>query len=224
MRISTGYRQCFIFGETKSVADGRFVATGRVCRNLRNGSNAPPDVRFETLESFLTETAACSGGITTATKIIDAYWAEDGPLPTHVLLVEDSPGDVRLTLEAFQEVDPSIRLHVAADGIEAMSFLRRQGVNAYQPRPDLILLDLNMPKMDGRVVLDLIKNDDNLRTIPIVILSSSELEADVAVSYSSHANCYLRKPIQYDEFRELVRGIHQFWVVKGWFPRPMAPA
>jgi two-component system, chemotaxis family, response regulator Rcp1 len=212
MRISTGYRQCFIFGETRPVADGRFVATGTVCRILPDQSSAPPDVRFDTLESFLTESAACSGGITTATKIIDAFWAADGDLPTHVLLVEDSPGDVRLTLEAFQEVDPSIRLHVAADGMEAMTFLRRQGVHGYQPRPDLILLDLNMPKMDGREVLALIKNDDNLRTIPIVILSSSEMESDVAGSYHSHANCYLRKPIQYDEFRDLVRGIHQFWL------------
>jgi CheY-like chemotaxis protein len=153
----------------------------------------------------------------------DAHWAADGPLPTHVLLVEDTVGDVRLTLEAFREVDSSIRLHVAADGIEAMAFLGRQGVHAYEPRPDLILLDLNMPKMDGREVLAMIKNDYNLRTIPVVILSSSELNADVAASYNLHAQCYLRKPMQYDAFCDLIRGIHQFWLTGGWFPQQTDP-
>src|SRR5580704_19593658 len=100
-----------------------------------------------------------------------------------VLLVEDSPGDVRLTQEAFRDANPDVRLNVATDGVEAMAFLRKQGSHAYAPRPDIILLDLNLPKMDGREVLALIKGDEGLKTIPTVILTTSEADADIVKSY-----------------------------------------
>ncbi len=112
-------------------------------------------------------------------------------MSTEVLLVEDSPGDVRLTREAFRVANKSIHLRVASDGVEAMAFLRREGVHINAPRPDLILLDLNLPKMDGRQVLALIKADAKLKTIPTVVLTTSELEADVATSYQLQVNCYL---------------------------------
>ena len=117
-----------------------------------------------------------------------------------VLLVEDSPGDVRLTQEAFREANEFVHLHVATDGVEAMAFLRREGVHAQAPRPDLILLDLNLPKMDGREVLAHIKDDPSLKTIPTVILTTSEAEADIVKSYQLQANCYLSKPVQLDAF------------------------
>ncbi len=129
-----------------------------------------------------------------------------------VLLVEDSPGDVRLTQEVFRDANMSahlanmaIHLHVAADGVEAMAFLRREGANEQAPRPDLILLDLNLPRMDGREVLARIKEDQNLRTIPTVILTTSEAEADIVNSYQLQANCYLSKPVQLDAFENLVQ-------------------
>lgn len=134
--------------------------------------------------------------------------------PGDVLLVEDSPGDVRLLREAFGEANPRVRLHVAADGIEAMSFLRREGANAAAPRPDFILLDLNLPKMDGREVLAKIKGDDSLRTIPIVILTTSEAEADITRSYELNANAYLRKPVTLDAFEALVQSVNDFWLTK----------
>src|SRR5579864_6162773 len=130
--------------------------------------------------------------------------------PLEVPLVEDSPGDVRLTQEAFRDAKTSINLHVAADGVEAMAFLRHEGAAA--PRPDLILLDLNLPKMDGREVLALIKADQNLKTIPTVILTTSEAEADIAKSYQLQANCYLSKPVQLDAFEALVKSISEFWL------------
>ena len=133
-------------------------------------------------------------------------------MPIQVLLVEDSPGDVRLTREAFREVNPSIRLHVANDGVEAMSFLRNEGGNVHAPRPDMILLDLNLPKMDGRTVLAHIKEDDGLKTIPTVILTTSEAEADILKSYQLQANCYLSKPVQLDAFEGLVKSINDFWL------------
>ena len=113
---------------------------------------------------------------------------QDGP-PVQILLVEDSPGDVRLTQEAFREADPSILLHVAYDGADAMAFLRQEGVHTDSPRPDLILLDLNLPKMDGREVLGLIKEDKSLKRIPTVILTTSNAESDVLTSYRLQANC-----------------------------------
>jgi chemotaxis family two-component system response regulator Rcp1 len=138
--------------------------------------------------------------------------------PIEVLLVEDSPGDVRLTQEAFREANRAIHLHVAADGVEAMAFLRRQGVHTRAPRPHLILLDLNLPKMDGREVLAHIKEDDNLKTIPTVILTTSEAEADILTSYKLQANCYLSKPVQLDEFEAIVRSINDFWLTKVRLP------
>jgi chemotaxis family two-component system response regulator Rcp1 len=135
-----------------------------------------------------------------------------------VLLVEDSPGDVRLTQEAFRDANGSIRLHVASDGVEAMAFLKREGVYADMPRPDLILLDLNLPRLDGREVLALIKENASLRTIPTVILTTSEAEADIVTSYQLQANCYLSKPVQLDAFEALVESINDFWLTKVKLP------
>lgn len=145
-------------------------------------------------------------------------------MPIHVLLVEDSPGDVRLTQEAFRNADKSIHLHVAVDGVEAMAFLRRQGAHADAPRPDLILLDLNLPKMDGREVLALIKEDESLKLIPTVILTTSDAEADIVKSYQLQANCYLNKPVQLDAFENLVRSINDFWLTKVKLPQQIPNA
>jgi chemotaxis family two-component system response regulator Rcp1 len=131
-----------------------------------------------------------------------------------VLLIEDSPGDVRLEQEAFRDSHISIRLHVVIDGVEAMDFLRRKGAYFDAPRPDLILLDLNLPKMDGRQVLARIKEDDGLKTIPTIILTTSEAEVDIMTSYQLQANCYLSKPVQLDAFENLVKGISDFWFTK----------
>ena len=139
--------------------------------------------------------------------------------PVDVLLVEDSPGDVRLTREAFREANPAVRMHVASDGIEAMAFLRQEGANAEAPRPDFILLDLNLPKMDGREVLALIKDDDSLRTIPTIILTTSEADADILHSYELNANAYLRKPVTLEAFEALVRSINDFWLTKVMLPQ-----
>lgn len=136
-----------------------------------------------------------------------------------VLLVEDSPGDVRLTQEAFREANMDIRLHVASDGVEAMSFLRREDAYAKSPRPDFILLDLNLPRMDGREVLAQIKADARLRTIPTVILTTSDSEADIVKSYQLQANCYLSKPVQLDEFEGLVQSINDFWLTRVKLPQ-----
>src|SRR5271154_6323957 len=139
-------------------------------------------------------------------------------MPIEVLLVEDSPGDVRLTREAFRDANSTIHLHVAADGVEAMAFLRREGNHANAPRPDLILLDLNLPKMDGREVLAHIKDDEGLKTIPTVILTTSDSEVDIAKSYQLQANCYLVKPVQLDNFENLVKSINDFWLTKVKLP------
>jgi chemotaxis family two-component system response regulator Rcp1 len=143
----------------------------------------------------------------------------DGVKISNVLLVEDSPGDVRLTQEAFRAANPSVSLHVANDGVEAMIFLRKQNGHANSPRPDMILLDLNMPRMDGRQVLAEIKKDDKLKTIPTVILTTSEAEVDVAKSYQLQANCYLTKPVQLDAFEDLVKSINEFWLTTVRLPQ-----
>jgi len=140
-------------------------------------------------------------------------------MPIEVLLVEDSPGDVRLTQEAFRDANPSIHLHVVCDGVEAMAFLLRSGAHAAAPRPDIILLDLNLPKMDGREVLARIKQDDSLKTIPTVILTTSGAEADIVKSYQLHANCYLLKPVQLEAFESPVKSINEFWLTKVKFPQ-----
>jgi CheY-like chemotaxis protein len=136
-----------------------------------------------------------------------------------VLLVEDSPGDVRLTVEAFRDADPSIDLRVVVDGVEAMAFLKGTGIYAGAPRPVFILLDLNLPKMDGREVLAHIKEDDDLKTIPTVILTTSDAEADILSSYQLQANCYLSKPVQLEEFESLVKSINDFWLTKVKLPQ-----
>ena len=140
-------------------------------------------------------------------------------MPIQVLLVEDSPGDVRLMREAFRDANTTIRLHVASDGVEAMAFLGREGAHAHAPRPDFILLDLNLPKMDGREVLALIKEDSSLKTIPTVILTTSEAEVDIVRSYQLRANCYLSKPVQLDAFESLVKSIDDFWLTKAKLPQ-----
>jgi chemotaxis family two-component system response regulator Rcp1 len=140
-----------------------------------------------------------------------------------ILLVEDSSGDVRLTQEAFRDANSLIELHIASDGVEAMAFLKRKGPYIRAPRPDLILLDLNLPKMDGREVLAQIKEDVGLRTIPTLILTTSDAEADVLKSYELQANCYLNKPVRFDAFESLVNSINDFWLTKVKLP-PQAPS
>jgi len=139
--------------------------------------------------------------------------------PMIILLVEDSPGDIRLILETLTEANPAIRLYVTEDGAEAISFLRREGDNAQAPRPELILLDLNMPKMGGHEVLALIKGDQDLKLIPTVILTTSAAEADVMDSYELRANCYLQKPVQLEEFEDMVKGINDFWLTNARLPQ-----
>src|SRR6202171_798515 len=136
-----------------------------------------------------------------------------------VLLVEDSPGDVRLTREAFKDAKVHINLHVAPDGIEAMAFLRHEGAHANAPRPDLILLDLNLPKKDGREVLAEIKESPALKSIPVVILTTSASEADILRSYRLHANCYIAKPVDLDGFLKVVKSIDGFWLSVVKLPR-----
>jgi chemotaxis family two-component system response regulator Rcp1 len=140
-------------------------------------------------------------------------------MPVHVLLVEDSPGDVRLTREAFRDADAAVQLHVANDGVEAMAFLHHEGRYDHAPRPDLILLDLNMPRMDGREVLAHIKADNGLKSIPTIVLTTSDAEADIKKSYELQANCYLSKPVQLEDFDSLVKSINDFWLVKARLPQ-----
>ena len=144
--------------------------------------------------------------------------APGGGKVVEVLLVEDSPGDVRLTREAFRDANLSVRLHVVDDGVEAMAFLRREGAHIHAPRPDVILLDLNLPRMDGREVLALIKTDEDLKTIPTVILTTSEAEADIVQSYELQANAFLSKPVRLEDFEGLVKTISDFWVTKVKLP------
>src|SRR5579862_209499 len=129
-----------------------------------------------------------------------------------ILLVEDNPGDVRLTKEAVRDSKLINRLYTVPDGKEALAFLRREGRHADAVRPDLILLDLNLPKMDGREVLAEIKADADFKRIPVVILSSSHSEEDIVKSYDLHANCYISKPVDLDKFAEVVKSIEDFWV------------
>ena len=131
--------------------------------------------------------------------------------PIEILLVEDNPGDVRLTREALKEGKVYSNLHTVKDGVEAMEFLRRQGKYASVPRPDIILLDLNLPKKDGREVLQEIKNDDKLKRIPVVILTTSKAEEDVLKTYNLHANCYVTKPVGLEAFQAIVKSIESFW-------------
>jgi chemotaxis family two-component system response regulator Rcp1 len=145
--------------------------------------------------------------------------SKETAVPVLVLLVEDGPGDVRLMQEAFRDANMSIQLHVATDGVDAMAFLRHEGAHVNAPRPDLILLDLNLPKMDGREVLAQIKQNDSLKQIPTVILTTSEAEVDILRSYQLQANCYLSKPVQFDAFESLVKSINDFWLIKAKLPQ-----
>lgn len=130
-----------------------------------------------------------------------------------ILLVEDNPGDVRLTQEAFSEGRLRNNLSVVEDGVEAMAFLRREDKYAMAPRPDIILLDLNLPKKDGREVLSELKRDPHLRRIPVVVLTTSRDEQDVLRVYDMHANCYVTKPVVLDEFIAVVKEIEDFWLM-----------
>jgi two-component system, chemotaxis family, response regulator Rcp1 len=132
--------------------------------------------------------------------------------PIEILMVEDNPGDVRLTVEALKEAKVRNNLHTVEDGVEALAFLRREGRYADVPRPDLVLLDLNLPKMNGREVLAEIKEDPDLRRIPVVILTVSQAEQDIVKSYNLHANCYITKPVDLDQFLEVVKSIENFWL------------
>ena len=138
--------------------------------------------------------------------------------PLVILLVEDNAADVRLTREALREGKIQNTLHVVHDGVEALAFLRRQGAHIEAPRPDLILLDLNLPRKDGREVLAEIKDDPLLRRIPVVILTTSQSEADVLRTYDLHANCYVTKPVDLEQFFEVIRSVETFWLVAVTLP------
>jgi two-component system, chemotaxis family, response regulator Rcp1 len=129
-----------------------------------------------------------------------------------ILLVEDNQGDARLTIEALQEAKVHNHISHVRDGVEALTFLRRQDPYTQVPRPDLILLDLNLPRKDGREVLAEIKNDDNLKRIPVVVLTTSEAEEDILKAYNLSANCYVSKPVDLDQFMKVVRCIEDFWL------------
>lgn len=131
--------------------------------------------------------------------------------PVEILLVEDNPGDVRLTIEALRDGKVRNNLNVAPDGVEALAFLHQEGKYSNAPHPDLILLDLNLPKKDGREVLAEIKADDRLRHIPVVVLTTSQADQDIARSYNLHANCYVTKPVDFEQFITVVRSIEDFW-------------
>ncbi len=139
--------------------------------------------------------------------------------PVDILLVEDNPGDERLTREALKEGKVFSNLYWVKDGVEAMEFLRRDGKFSGVPRPDIILLDLNLPKKDGREVLQEIKNDEHLRRIPVVVLTTSKAEEDVIRTYNLHANCYVTKPVDLEKFIVVVKSIDMFWLTVATLPR-----
>jgi CheY-like chemotaxis protein len=137
---------------------------------------------------------------------------DDIARPVEILLVEDNPGDVRLTLEVFRDGKVINSLRVAKDGVEALAILRHEGKYVDARRPDIILLDLNLPKKDGREVLAEIKADDSLKCIPVVVLTCSRAERDILKSYNLHANCYITKPVALDQFIQVVKAIEDFWL------------
>ncbi len=137
-----------------------------------------------------------------------------------LLLIEDNPGDVRLTREALREAPIAVNLSIAEDGVEALEFLRKQGKYKGAPRPDLILLDLNLPKMSGSEVLSRIKSDPDLKRIPVVVMTTSSEPGDVEKMYSLNANCYIAKPIQFEEFINVVQSIESFWLKTVILPAP----
>lgn len=147
-----------------------------------------------------------------------------GGRPIEILLVEDSPGDVRLTIEALKDAKVSNNLSIVGDGVEALAFLRRAGRHADAPRPDLVLLDLNLPRKDGREVLAEMKGSPDLRRIPVVVLTTSEAEQDILATYDLHANCYITKPVDLDQFITVVQSIEDFWLTIVKLPRGRAEA
>jgi two-component system, chemotaxis family, response regulator Rcp1 len=142
--------------------------------------------------------------------------------PIEILLVEDSPSDTELTVEALKGAKVRNHLSIVEDGVQAMAFLRSQGPYAQAPRPDLIMLDLNLPRKDGREVLAELKADENLKTIPVVVLTTSRAEQDVLRAYQLHANCYITKPVNFNQFLEVIRSIDSFWLFVVTLP-PAAP-
>ena len=144
----------------------------------------------------------------------------NGGRPIEILLVEDNLGDVRLTIESLRETKVRNNLHVAKDGVEALAMLRREGRHADFVRPDLILLDLNLPRKDGREVLQDLKQDPALHTIPVVVLTTSQAEPDVLRSYELQANCYITKPVDLEQFMTVVKSIEDFWLTIVTLPKP----
>jgi CheY-like chemotaxis protein len=136
-----------------------------------------------------------------------------------ILLVEDSPSDTEITVEALREAKVRNNLSIVEDGVEALEFLRRQGKYSKAPRPDLVLLDLNLPRKDGREVLAEIKSDHDLKTIPVVVLTTSRAEQDVVQAYKYHANCYITKPVDFEQFLSVVHSIESFWLMLVTLPR-----
>lgn len=147
--------------------------------------------------------------------------AEPPGAPVQILLVEDNPGDISLTREAFEATRLANTLHVVRDGVEAMEFLRREGEHREAPRPDLILLDLNLPRKDGREVLAEIKEDSALKTIPVIVLTTSDTQQDVLGAYDLHANCYQIKPVDVEEFFAMVQTIENYWLQMTQLPPPL---
>lgn len=141
-----------------------------------------------------------------------------GPRPAEILLVEDSPTDVLMTQEAFGQAKLLINLHVVEDGVEAMAFLRRVGQYGDVPRPDLILLDWNMPRKNGREVLAEVKADAQLKAIPVVVLTTSQAEKDILTAYGLHANCYISKPVNFVNFVQVLRDVGNFWLTAVTLP------
>lgn len=139
-----------------------------------------------------------------------------GLMPRDILLVEDSLGDIRLIREALREIGGCHSLHVVNDGVEALAFLRRKGIFGWAPRPDLILLDLNLPKKNGREVLSEIKADASLKDIPVVVLTISTAEEDIVTAYRLQANCYVIKPVNLDQFFRVVQSIERYWLSRDW--------
>lgn len=138
--------------------------------------------------------------------------------PVNILLVEDNPGDVRLTQEAFKEGNLSVNLDVVMDGVEALDYLKKQGKYADKLTPDLVLLDLNLPKRDGREVLEVIKLDPELRRMPVVVLTTSNAEQDIQKSYNLYVNCYINKPVDFDKFFQIIKQIEEFWLKTAVLP------
>ncbi len=140
------------------------------------------------------------------------------PSKVDVLLVEDSAAEARLAVEALEEMQFAVQLHIASDGVQAMEFLRREGPYREAPRPQLVLLDLNLPRKDGREVLREMKTDAGLRSIPVVVLTTSQAQSDIQRAYELYANCYIQKPLELDGFIQIVRSIHHYWLEMALLP------